>query len=210
MRKIILQHCTVEQQHLLDISKPINVGYAERLGYEYRTDSTRRCPERSIYWEKIAYLRATLPGIDDGSLVVWEDADSINVKDCDFEDALPTGVLGLVQNRAGVDCKRLIPWYNAGVMVMRNGPVVRDFFDRVWARPDDTDEAAIVAELKHNGWAVGGGVPVTSMDPKWNCWKNNVHLCADPVVKSWHGVKLAEKLPEIRGFMGTWSRPVHA
>ncbi len=204
MKKIILQHCTVEQKALADLSAPMNKAYAEKNGFEHMTDDVRRCPERSIYWEKIAYLRVTLPTFDDGSLVVWEDADSLNLKEESFENALPTGgVLGMVQNRAGLNGKQLIPWYNAGVIVMINSKMIRDFFDRVWERPDDTDEAAIVAELKENGWVVGDGVKVSSLNPKWNCWKNNSHICPDVNVQSWHGIPLAEKLPAMQKFLAS-------
>ena len=212
MRKIIVQHCTKEQQSLFDITKPINQAWAARMGFEYVSDDTRRCPNRTIWWEKIAFLRAFLPTIEDGCLVVWEDADSVNIKDESFANALPpTGIFGMVQNRGGLDFQELINWYNAGVIVMINCPDVRDFLDRVWVRPDDTDEAAIVAELKQHGWEIGNGIRVSSLRPKWNCWKNNEHIhkdkatncgiCEDTVVKSWHGIQLEKKFPEIKKFV---------
>ena len=84
---------------------------------------------------------------------------------------------------------------------MINSTIVRDFFDRVWIRPDDTDEAAIVSELRFHGWMVGDGIPVSSLNTKWNCWPNNVHLTPDPVVKSWHGIPMDQKLPAMQNFL---------
>ncbi len=204
MKKIILQHCTKEQKDLMGLSGPINMAYAKKLGFEFIGNDVRRCPERSIYWEKIAYLKFMLPKFEDGSLVVWEDADSINLKRESFELALPEGgVLGMVQNRGGLNHKQLISWYNAGIIVMINSPLIRNFFDRVWVRPDDTDEAAIVAELREHGWEVGDGNYVTSLNCKWNCWPNNDNMCSDPVVKSWHGIKLPDKLTAMQDFLKT-------
>ena len=201
MKKVITQHCTVEQQDLFDISRPINEAYAKKMGFEYIIDSVRRCPERSIYWEKIAWLRDLLPRLEDGSLVVWEDADSANIVDEDFCKALPTGgILGMVQNRAGIDCKQLINWYNAGVIVMKNCDLVRNFFDRVWIRTEETDEEAMMGELRENGWIVGDGIKISSLEPKWNCWINNAHICSNVVVQSWHGMKFEDKLPAVKKF----------
>ncbi len=202
MKKVIVQHCTIEQQQLFDLSRPFNQSYAERLGYDYITNSVRRCPNRSIYWEKIAYLREVLPTIEEGSLVVWEDADSINIKDECFAKALHSGtVLGMVQCRAGVDMKDHINWYNAGVIIMKNCHIVRDFLNRVWVRKDETDESAINAELKHNGWTLGDGSKIASIDCKWNRWRNNEHLCPKAVVQSWHGVHMDKKLPAMTEFL---------
>ncbi len=202
MKKTILQHCTIEQEPLFELSKPYNQSYAQRLGFDYLTNSVRRCPERTIWWEKIAYLREMLPTLEENSLVVWEDADSINLRDESFENALPlNGIFGMVQNRAGINGSELISWYNAGVIVMKNIPIVRDFLERVWIRPDETDEAAIVAELAHNGWEVGDGIYVSSINYKWNRWPNNEHLFKNPVVQSWHGMPISEKIPSMKRFI---------
>jgi hypothetical protein len=202
MKKYILQHATTEQSLLLDLVRPYNEGYAVRNGFEYITNNVRRSPERSIYWEKIAYIREMLPQLENGGLVVWEDADSLNLKDVSFESALPSGgILGMVQNRAGLNGSQLIPWYNAGVIVIMNWPIVREFFERVWIRTDITDEAAIVAELKHNGWVVGNGKTVSSLDAKWNRWANNEKFCYDAVVQSWHGTPLNMKLAAMQKFI---------
>ena len=205
MRKIILQFCTEEQSSILAFSRPYNEAYAKRLGYEYIADTGRNHPERNMNWEKVAYIIKMLPTFEDGSLVVWEDADSINVKDECFETALHPGTsYGMVRLRGGLAKKELITWYNSGVIVMKNSPILRDFFNRVWQRSDkSSDERGIVAELKHHDWTIGNGIKVCALDHKWNRWRNNEHLCneQDTVVQSWHGIKLSDKLNAMKKFV---------
>lgn len=202
MRKIILQFCTEEQAPLLTMARQYNETYAKKMGYEYMPGSGRYNLDRSMVWEKIAYINKMLPKFEDGSLVVWEDADSINIKNECFSTALPEGgIYGMVQNRGGINKSQLVPWFNSGVIVMKNCPVVRDFLKRVWVRTNETDEQAIMAELKHNGFTIGNGVKICTLDHKWNRWSNNEHLCKpeDTVVQSFHGVK--DKLPKMKNFL---------
>jgi hypothetical protein len=205
MRKILLQFGTSEQSSILSLAKKHNENWTNKMGYEYFTDIGRKCPQRSLVWEKISYIKEMLPKFEDGSLVVWEDSDSINCKEVCFSNALPVGEsFGMVQIRGGVAKAELTPWYNTGVIVMKNSPLLRDFFGRVWAREDkNTDEKAVNAELKHHGWTIGGGVKVYSMNYKWNRWNNNDHLCKpeDTVVQSWHGMKIEGKLTAMRQFV---------
>jgi hypothetical protein len=205
MRKVILQFCTEEQSKILALAKQYNEVWAQKMGYEYVPGSGRKHPDRNLVWEKISYLMEVLPKFEDGSLMVWEDADSINVKDVSFESALPSNEsYGMVQLRGGLDKKQLTPWFNSGVIVMRNSPTLRDFFNRVWKRSEhDSDERGIMAELKHHNWTIGGGIKVYSMNYKWNRWRNNDHLCpeADAVVQSWHGMKLEDKLSAMETFL---------
>jgi hypothetical protein len=201
MNKIILQHATADQKKLLEMVKPTNKKYADKFGFEYHTDGTMRCPERLYYWEKLAYIREVLPKFADGDLIVWEDSDSLNVGDESIENALPEGgVLGMVQLRAGLNFSKKVQWYNSGVMVMVNSPMIRDFMDKAWERNGRTDEDAICNELKDNGWIVGNEVPVSAIDPKWNCWSNNEMICKNPMIKTWHGIKLENKLKGVKDY----------
>lgn len=202
MKKYLIQHGTAAQQEIIDLVKPFNQKYADALGYEYHTDSTMRCPERPYYWEKMAYIKEFLSTVEDGSLVVWEDADSLNVRNISFEEALPTGaVLGMTQNRGGLNLNKLINWYNSGVIVMINLPSVREFFNQVWNTNVGFDEDSIMEVLKANDMKIGD-VPVASIHPKWNCWKNNAKFAPEPVVQTFHGIKLEEKLAEMRKIVG--------
>jgi hypothetical protein len=202
MRKIILQHGIAEQVAMIDLVKPINQKYAIATGFEYYTDTKVRCADRPHYWEKIAYLRAFLPQVPDDTLMVWEDADSINVKNDSFEAALPiSGTFGMVQNRFGLNGSKLLNWYNSGVIAFINTPIIRDFLDRVWTRNGANDEIAMMAEVQSTNGIIAPGVFISSIHPKWNGWLNNVAVCPDPTVKSFHGIILKDKLAAMQKYI---------
>lgn len=198
MKKIIVQHSTSEQQAIIDLVKPINQKYADALGYEYIVDTNVRCPERPFFWEKFACLIELLGKTEEGSLVVWEDADSLNLKNISFESALPAGgIFGMTKNRGGMNNSKFINWYNSGVMVMINNAAVREFLQNVWNHGGRTDEDGIMEELKLTDYMVGDK-PVSAIDPKWNCWKNNAQYCLEPVVKTFHGMNIPAKIIAIQ------------
>ena len=208
MRKIILQHATIEQKEILDASKPFNEAHAAKTGFEYSvSDMSRRCPNKALNYEKIGYLVEMLPKFEDGSLVVWLDADTICLKDESFEKALPQGakanesLIGMVRMLHGVNCKEPHQWWNIGVTVMKNCALVRDFFNRVHKRNEQNDEWSAMAELKEHGWTIGDGIPLSSIHYKWNTWKNNAHMGHEPNVVSWHGVHSSKKLAAMKEFI---------
>ena len=64
--------------------------------------------------EKIGFIKEALPKFEDGSLVVWEDSDSINCKEASFESALPAGEsFGMEQFVAVFVMNNFSPGYNA-------------------------------------------------------------------------------------------------
>ena len=198
MRKIITQHCTSEQQAILDLVKDTNSAYAAKFGFEYVLDNQIRCTDRLFYWEKIAWLLSFLPTVEDGSLVVWEDVDSLNIGNESVENALPpNGVFGMVQNRHGLGGAQLSSWYNSGIIVMINTPAVRLFLQNVWNAGGRDDEDGLMAVLIQTSLTIGG-IPLSSLDIKWNCWKNNAKFCADPVIKTFHGMKIEDKIAQIK------------
>ena len=202
MRKIITQHSTTEQQPILDLVKTTNQTYAKKFGFEYITDNTSRVKDRAAPWEKIAYLLSFLPTVEDGSLIVWEDVDSLNIGDESFDTALPPdGIFGMVQNRYGLNCMELNNWFNSGVMVFINSPLTRDFLQKAWNWNGKGDEDGLMTELKASNWKIGH-TPISSIDPKWNCWKNNAHICTKPVVKTFHGMNNEKKISSIKTFLG--------
>ena len=201
MRYILLQHSTPEQIELLEFSRAINQPYAEKCGFEYISNTTRRCPERGVYWEKIAFIREILSTVEEGSLIIWEDSDSLNICD-DLKTVLPTGgIFGMVQMRAGLGGRKLINWYNAGFLAMINCADVRDFLKRVWEYDLPTDEDAINAELKHTDKVIGNDKRISGLDIKWNCWQNNLALCPSPSIRSFHGILGSQKLAAMKEFL---------
>lgn len=201
MSSIITQYYTPEIAELFAITSPINHAYATANNYEYVTDNTSRCPTRAKQWEKIAWIMQLLSTTTDGTLVVFEDCDSLNLAG-DITTILPSGYqIGMVQLRGGVGNSQPMAWYNSGVIAMINSQTLRDFWTRVWDRNDPVDEDSIVRELKANAWTIGNGYQIYGLDPKWNCWSNNAALVGTPNIKSWHGMSYTDKLAKIKTYL---------
>ena len=201
MRYIITQHYTKEHTKLYDLTGPINKKYAEKNGFEYIVNNIQRCFNRKVWWEKIAWLITLLPTLEDGTLVIYEDCDSINIGG-NLKLALHDELeYGMVQLRGGLENTQLMKWYNAGVIILLNTPDVRAFLNRVWNRNDETDETSINRELQQLNYTIGKSKSICSLDVEWNCWKNNEHLCKDIFIKSWHGMKIEDKLKEIKAYI---------
>ena len=201
MRKIITQYYTPEISELFGLTSTVNQAYATKNGYEYITNNTLRCPTRAKQWEKIAWIINLLSTVEDGSLVVFEDCDSLNLNG-DISNMLPSGSqIGMVQIRGGNNGEQPMSWYNSGVIAMINSQTLRDFWNRVWTRNDILDEDSIVKELKSNSWTIGNGYPIYGMDPSWNCWNNNAKLVTTINIKSWHSMSYANKLASIKEFL---------
>jgi hypothetical protein len=202
MRYIITQHYTTEHQALFNLISPVNKAFALKNGFEYITDNTKRCPERQVWWEKIAWLQTLLSTLEDGTLVVWEDCDAINIGG-DLKTALHPGYeYGSVHLRGGLNSSEIRDWYNSGVIFMLNTPDVRAFLKRVWDRNDPTDETSINKELASLKNTIGNSKSVCSLSVEWNSWRNNEHLTSTPFIKSWHGMKYEEKLIVIKAYIG--------
>ena len=201
MRYIITQHYTLEHTELFDLTSPINSKYAEKIGFEYVTSNIRRCPDRKVWWEKIAWLIELLKTLNEGDLIVYEDCDSINLSG-DLKSALHDGCeYGMVQLRGGLGNKQLLGWYNAGVIMMINTPDVRAYFQRVWDRNDDTDETSMNKDLKSLNNTIGNSKNICSLGIEWNCLYNNQNFFNDINIKSWHGMKYEDKLIAIKGYL---------
>jgi hypothetical protein len=207
MRSIIVQHTTSAQCELLELCVGFNKPYAERHGFEYHTDSSSRCGTRHAYWEKLAFFLEYLPTIEDGSLVVWEDTDSLNVGSEDLRTALPVGeIMGMVPMYYGMSGK-VRRYYNAGVIFMINCVELRSFWERVYARfkRHRQTEPVIVEELQSKRWEICSGKSVYHLDVKWNVWNNNRSRCSTPEILSWHSVPYERKLTEMREYVSNHS-----
>ena len=201
MKYYITQHYTIEHKELYDLTSPINKKYAQDNGFEYVSSDVKRCPERAAWWEKIAWLKDFLSSIEDGSYVVYEDCDSINIGG-DLKSVLHDGSeWGQVELRSGFGGRTPNGWFNAGVIVLINSQDVRDFLQRVWDRNDDTDETSINKEIRSQNGTIGKGKRVTSLDVELNCWNNNKHLASDIIIKSWHGMLYQDKINEIKEYL---------
>ena len=203
MKYYITQHYTSDHKELYDLTSPIVKNYATNNGFIYTSNNDRRCLDRKVWWEKIAWLIEFLSTIEDGSLVVYEDCDSLNLGG-DLKTALHNGMeFGMVQLRSGLGGSEIIDWYNAGVIIMINTADVRSFLKRVWDRNDETDETSINKELTSLKNSIGNGKPMCSLGVEWNCWYNNSHITNDLFIKSWHGIKYSDKLVYIKNFINS-------
>jgi len=201
MKYYITQHYTIEHKEMYDLTSPINKKYADDNGFEYVSNNVRRCPERAAWWEKIAWLKEFLPSIEDGSYVVWEDNDSINVGG-DLKSVLNDGSeWGQVELRGGFGGRVPNGWFNAGVIILINTQDVRDFLQRVWDRNDELEETSITNEIRSQNGTIGKGKKVSSLDIEYNCWYNNEHLSTEPVIKSWHGISYENKINLIKDYI---------
>ncbi len=201
MRYIITQHYTIEHKELFDLTTNINKKFAETNEFEYITNGETLCPERKAWWEKIAWLIKLLATIEDGSLVLYEDCDSVNIAG-DLKTALPDNKeLGMVHLRGGLNSEEIKSWYNCGVIILLNTPDVRVFLQRVWDRHDETDETSLNKEIQSLKDAIGPNKPMCSLDIAWNCWRNNEHLVKNVYIKSWHGMKYVDKLKAIQAYL---------
>ena len=201
MRYILTQHYTKEHTTLFNLTSPINKAFAEKNGFEYISDNTKRCSDRKVWWEKIAWLKELLSTLQEGDLVIYEDCDSINLNG-DLKSALHEGYeYGMVQLRGGLGNNQLLNWYNAGVIIMLNTQNVRNFLQKVWDRADNTDEDSINKELKSLNGNIGNSKPICSLGVEWNCWSNNQQHTNNINIKSWHGVDYNTKVKLIKDFV---------
>ncbi len=190
----IIQHGTEEYRDILASVQTVNHAYASKFGFEYMNDVSRLgSVDCKSGWEKLAFISSFLATVNDGSLVIWEDADSLNIGNED-----PTGILsldnsiGMVRMYGGL--RNMTPVnnrYNSGVIAIRNSDSVRKLFVKLLASSAVDDESAFALESK-------AGLKISDLDPKWNCWNNNKHLCEAPVIISWHGYNITDKLKLIQ------------
>lgn len=185
---------------MFNLVSPVNKAFATRNGLEYITDNTRRHPNRVAGWEKISWLLALLPTLEEGTLVVYEDCDSINNSGDITKGLSSNSDFGMIQIRQGFGRNELGDWYNDGVIFMINSPELRSFLSKVMTLPDENDEAAVLKVLKSTDYTVNGK-RIHSMDPSWNCWNNNEHLCNEINIKSFHGLSYEHKLQQIKEFL---------
>ena len=201
MRKIITQNYTEVHKELFDLTTKYTQKYAKNSAFEYITSNVSRCiGEKATQhpgWEKIAWLNEFLPTIEDNSLVVYTDCDSIFI-DGDLTMALdPNCELGMVKLRGGLDGIEVLNWFNTGVIFLINTPNVRNFLIQIWNMSEMNEEIALKKVLKSNTF----GSKICNLDPKWNCWANNEKLVSTPFIKTFHGMKIEDKLKNIKEFL---------
>jgi hypothetical protein len=111
------------------------VSYAEKHGYTYRQgDESEWDRERPISWSKVPFLLKHLTTLKDGELVWLSDAD---VWITNPELKLEEHVLPLLPpNKDMLMTFDSCGHVNAGNILMRNTPWLRDFWNRVYQQTD--------------------------------------------------------------------------
>ena len=109
--------------------------YAEKHGYTYiQGDESHWDRERPISWSKVPFLLKYLEQLEDGEIVWLSDADVyITNPELKFEDHVmslfsPNADMMMTNDACG--------HVNAGNIVMRNSPWLRDFWKRVYQQTD--------------------------------------------------------------------------
>ena len=205
MRKIITQNYTEVHKELFDLTTKSTQKYAKKNGFEYISSNVTRCTdekaEQHAGWEKIAWLNEFLPTIEDGSLIVYADCDSIFLTG-DLTTALdPNCELGMVKLRGGMDGAEVLNWFNTGVIVLLNTPDVRNFLLKLWNISDMNEEIALRKELKASNNVFGRNKSICNLEPQWNCWGNNEKFVTIPFIKTFHGMSLENKIAAIKSYL---------
>ena len=181
-RNTLLVQCVQgEQESLLELTRAYHGAYAKahNMDYFYRFGAQQE--RRHPYWDKIAILKEVLQQTH-YEYVVWLDADTLIVDPKqDLRKALPGDKwLGLVTHGNP-------PYFNSGVLYLRNTVQCRAFFEAIWQTwPVDNaweDNAALIQVLEHapDQWA-----GVVTLDDAWNS-THKVNESPQPIVEGWHG-----------------------
>jgi glycosyltransferase involved in cell wall biosynthesis/predicted O-methyltransferase YrrM len=178
---ILVQCASGDQVRLLELTRRRHEEYARAHGMDYLCRCGPRQSERHPCWDKIPLI---LEVLRDGKhdQIFWLDADTMIVdRTRDLRAALPADAwLGMVHHGEP-------PYFNNGVMYIRNTPMSRAFFEelwRTWPVPEGwLDNETLIALLRRDAAKWPG---VCLLPDEWN---STIHQneCRRPVVRAWHG-----------------------
>lgn len=194
-RVIIVTAFNARFEGIANHTVPRMRAYAERHGFDLQVTKFEKTGGRP-YWIKITSIRKALDGSH--GIVFWIDADALIVRlEFDVRLALPVDKdLGMVwHSPGGVDS---YSHFNAGIIVIRNGPWSRDYFRRVsesklkhyWQ-----DQAAMLHLLGYDDvLGIGPDRPdapdrahIARLDPAWNSIPGIADV-RDPIIHHWAGI----------------------
>ena len=109
----------------------------------------------------------------------------------------------MVQLRGGLGGSQKQKWFNSGVIIMRNTTEVRKFWIDVFNTNTSEDEIGIHQILKNKDgyYEFSPGKAVYSLDIAYNVWNNNVKLCSEIYIRTFHGMSLENKIDQIQKFL---------
>jgi hypothetical protein len=185
---VLIQQASEDYVPMLDLVAGRHGAYCAKHGITYWPVFGPVQFSRAAQWNKIVLIQRAL---DMGfETVAWLDADTLIMRDDeDIRTALNGGgALGLALHPTpGLDAART--HWNTGVMVVRNTPRTRGFFDAVWQAGPLGDhhwheQARMLAMLPDYPELV------QRIDDRWNA-SEDVTPVPNPCVKAWHGFGLS-------------------
>jgi hypothetical protein len=181
---VLIQSACGVHARMLDLTGSWHQAYATRHGHTLWSLRGTLQTERPPHWDKILLIQRALQlGFD---RVIWLDADTLIVKpEVDLRTALPDGPpIGMCRHPTPFGEQ---PWhYNSGVMFIRNTPLAREFFGRVWATgPNDSPWQE---QVGINRLSQEFPEAVQVLPDRWNRTLS-VTEAEDPVLMAWHGYR---------------------
>jgi len=143
---------------------------------------------RAPHWNKIALVRHALAlGFE---TVAWLDADTLIVRDDeDLRTALNGGGPLALAEHPGPGLDGALTHWNSGIMIMRNTPRTRNFFDAVWEGGPFNNHPWQEQARMHLVLSEFPGL-VQRLDDRWNSTEG-VSDVPEPIIKAWHGAGIA-------------------
>ena len=185
---VLIQQASGPARPLLELSARRHANYCARHGITYWPLIGDVQFKHAPHWNKIVLIRHALAlGFE---TVAWLDADTLIVRDDeDLRRALNGGGPLALAEHPTPGLNGAPRHWNSGVMIMRNTPRTRAFFDAVWeAGPLERhrwhDQARILDLLPQFPGLV------QRLDDRWNA----TYLVTDterPIIKAWHGTRQA-------------------
>jgi hypothetical protein len=197
MKNYIIQHGTLEYKEILDLVFPINKKYADKFEFEYISDCSNLLTDDKKEWEKLTFIKNFLETVEDGSLVVWEDSDSLNIGNEDLKNIIKNeDQIGMVNIYHGLNGMEPISnYWNAGVIAIRNSSNIRNIINDWLNSGEKTDEDAFSKSAKLDE------IKIASINPKWNVWKNTEHLVKNPQIVAFHGINVTLKAKVVKEYI---------
>lgn len=190
---VLIQQASGDHGLMLELTAGRHAGYCARHGITYWPVLGGVQHSRTPHWNKIVLIQHALKmGF---ATIAWLDADTLIVRDGeDFRTALDpaAGPLALARHPAHAASGSPEHW-NSGVIILRNTPQTREFFQAVW------DAGPLGEHCWHEQARIMDLLPrfpglVQRLDDRWNSTETVTEV-PDPIIKAWHGAGLSALHP---------------
>lgn len=175
---------------LQQMMEPHNAAYCKQNGLIYVLTYGERCPKISHHFEKIFAIREWCATAPEGSYACYADGDVILTGKDSMVAALGDCDIGLTKCHGGA--------YTGGVIMFRNNPSMREFWDKVvemgdhgktcvhWGQYEEYNINALIAR--------GFPVKVKHLNSRWNFWARSAGQIEPPIqIYGYHAISLSQK-----------------